>query len=430
MHRLGGTFHLLVAIGLGSSLLLSAPLPASADELADDRTRLAIINRLKDSLQDNLQRAEAEEIALEQQLQATRDTIAQTLERIAAIERRIAELESQIAALEAKIAETRMKLAQAKADYGAFMRATYKSQAEVLPLLLKSPNFQAFLSRAMVIEHVSLLGQQLMDRIKQTERELHAEEDQVKKRKAEADSERADLVEQKSALESEQAKEQALLARLRISIARVRYELVVIKGQSAALAQRIVEIEIARQNQIIAEAEQAAWQQAQFWMAHNLFSLPAASGTHSTKYPLIWPLQQGSLTLLFGPTSYLFEPPGFGYPHFHTGVDIAYTQGNPILAADDGVVVAADQSLLSGVLVGYGNYLIVAHRNSFFSLYGHLLKSQVKAGDAVHQGQVLGFEGSTGNSTGPHLHFEYRYGGQPTNPLPYLPPNGPNSFNQ
>ncbi|TMB63843.1 MAG: M23 family metallopeptidase, partial [Chloroflexi bacterium] len=90
-----------------------------------------------------------------------------------------------------------------------------------------------------------------------------------------------------------------------------------------------------------------------------------------------------------------FEPPGFGYAHFHTGVDIAYNQGSPILAADDGVVVAAASSVLDGQLVGYGNYIIVAHRNNFFSLYGHLLGFQVKAGDSVHQGQLIGYEGST-----------------------------------
>ena len=216
----------------------------------------------------------------------------------------------------------------------------------------------------------------------------------------------------------------------RVSYKPVKWELKAINGQSAALTQRIADMEIARQDELIAEAEQAAWQQAQFWMQNNLFIIPTASGTHSTKYPLVWPLQQGTITQLFGPSTLVFEPPGFGYAHFHTGVDISFTQGTPILAADDGIVVAAASSTMNGQLVGYGNYVILAHRNNFFSLYGHLLGFTVKAGDTVHQGQPIGAEGSTGNSTGPHVHFEYRYGGQPTNPMPYLPPNGPNPFNQ
>src|SRR5207302_1588375 len=136
-----------------------------------------------------------------------------------------------------------------------------------------------------------------------------------------------------------------------------------------------------------------------FWMQNNLFTLPNANANHSTKYQLIWPLQQGTITQVFGPSTLPFEPPGFGYPHFHTGVDIAYNQGTPILAADDGVVVAASASMLNGQLVGYGNYVIVAHRNNFFTLYGHLLGFQVKAGDALHQDQAAG----GGRITGPVL---------------------------
>jgi murein DD-endopeptidase MepM/ murein hydrolase activator NlpD len=411
-------------------LLVGSPTNVLADEVDDARARLNIINHLKGSLSDNLQRAEAQEIAMQQQLQETQDQINTTLQQIAETERLIADLESQITALQAYIAATRLELARAKADYGQFMRVTYKSQADPLPMLLGAPNFQAFLSRATTIERVNFLSKQLMDRITRTERELKVEEAVAKDKKAEADARRADLVIQKQALLDQQVKEKNLQLRLQASIRQVKWELVAINGQSAELAQRIADMEIARQDQLIAEAEQAAWQQAQFWMAHNMLSLPNQSATHSTKYPLIWPQQQGSISLPFGPCSYPFEPPGFGYRHFHTGIDIAFTQGVPILAADDGTVVAADASVLFGQLVGYGKYVIIAHRNNFFSLYGHLLGYKVKAGDTVRQGDVIGFEGTTGNSTGPHLHFEYRYNGQPTNPLPYLPANGPNAFNQ
>jgi len=426
----GTAFRLLIAGGVGASLLLASAPPTAADDISDAQARLQTINKLKGTLKDNLQKAQAQEIALQQQLQETRDTINQTIDKITAAEGRIAELERQITALDAQIADEQLELEKTKSEYAGFVRSAYKSNADPLAQLLAAPDFQGFLNRAVAIEHLTFLANRLIDHIHQVDRLLHNQQDTVRAKKKEADKERADLVDQKAALLTQQAHQQDLENRLRQSIATVKWELVAINGQSAALAQKIADMEIARQDELIAEAEQAAWQQAQFWMQHNLFTLPNANANHSTKYPLIWPLQQGTITLVFGPCSQAFEPPGFGYPHFHTGVDIAYNQGTPILAADDGIVVAADSSLLNGQLVGYGNYIIVAHRNNFFSLYGHLLGFQFKAGDGVHQGQLIGYEGSTGNSTGPHVHFEYRYGGQPTNPLPYLPPNGPNTFSQ
>jgi murein DD-endopeptidase MepM/ murein hydrolase activator NlpD len=426
----GTAVRLLVAAGVGASLLLASALPAAADEITDAQARLQVINKLKGTLKDNLQKAEAQEIALQQQLQETRDTINQTIDKITAAERRIVELERQIAVLDAQIAEEQLELQKTKSEYAMFVRSAYKSDADPLAQLLAAPDFQGFLNRAVAIEHLTFLANKLIDHIHQVDQQLHNQQDLVKAKKTEADKQRADLVDQKAALVQQQAHQQDLENRLRQSISQVKWELTAIDGQSATLAQRIADMEIARQDQLIAEAEQAAWQQAQFWMQHNLFTLPNAGANHSTKYPLIWPLQQGTLTLLFGPCTQAFEPPAFGYPHFHSGVDIAYNQGSPILAADDGIVVAAASSVINGQLVGYGNYIIIAHRNNFFSLYGHLLGFQVKAGDSVHQGQLIGYEGSTGNSTGPHVHFEYRYGGQPTNPLPYLPPNGPNTFSQ
>jgi murein DD-endopeptidase MepM/ murein hydrolase activator NlpD len=420
----------LIAGGVGLSLLLATAPSVAADDITDAQERLQLITKLKGNLKDNLTKAEAQEVALRQQLQETRDTINQTIDQIAATERRIAELEGQIAALDAKIAEEQLQLRRTKEEYAVFVRSTYKSDADPLAQLLAAPDFQGFLNRAVAIEHLTYLSNRLIDHIHVVDQQLHKQQDIVKDKKAEADKQRADLVNQKAALLQQQAHQQDLENKLKQSIAQVKHELSVIDTQSAALAKRIAEMEIARQDQLVAEAEQAAWQQAQFWMQNNLFNLPNASANHSTKYPLVWPLQQGTLTLLFGPCSQWFEPPAFGYPHFHTGVDIAYNQGTPIIAADDGVVVAASSSVLNGQLVGYGNYVIVAHANNHFSLYGHLLGFVVKAGDAVHQGQLLGYEGSTGNSTGPHVHFEYRYGGQPTNPLPYLPPNGPNTFSQ
>jgi murein DD-endopeptidase MepM/ murein hydrolase activator NlpD len=134
------------------------------------------------------------------------------------------------------------------------------------------------------------------------------------------------------------------------------------------------------------------------------------------------------MTQGFGPTDFNLEPPGFGAAHFHAGVDIANAEGTPIFAADDGIVVAAEESTLNGHSIGYGRHVIIAHHNGMMSLYGHLSAYSVKVGQSVHQGDLIGIMGSTGMSTGSHLHFELRVNSTPVDPMPYLPPNGPNDF--
>ena len=101
----------------------------------------------------------------------------------------------------------------------------------------------------------------------------------------------------------------------------------------------------------------------------------------------------------------------------HAGVDIGGWTGAPVRAADSGYVILAT----GGWNGGYGNHVIVDHGNGFISLYAHLNSIYVRAGESVARGQEVGSVGTTGNSTGPHLHFEIRYQGVPRNPMGYLP---------
>src|SRR5258708_11731181 len=101
----GTAFRLLVGGGVGVTFLSATARPTAADDVTDAQARLQTIDKLKGVLKDNLQKAEAQEIALQQQLQETRDTISQTIDKIAATERRIAALERQIAAPDAQISE-------------------------------------------------------------------------------------------------------------------------------------------------------------------------------------------------------------------------------------------------------------------------------------------------------------------------------------
>jgi murein DD-endopeptidase MepM/ murein hydrolase activator NlpD len=140
---------------------------------------------------------------------------------------------------------------------------------------------------------------------------------------------------------------------------------------------------------------------------------------------LAWPIQ-GSITQPFGPSTLSFEPArtvgSVTFAHFHTGLDITAPLGTPVHAAAAGLIsFAGAQADAAGQLVGYGNYVVINHPSGCTTLYGHLSARSVEVGDQVAQGQVIGEEGSTGSSTGPHLHFEVRVDGQPVDPALYLP---------
>ena len=128
--------------------------------------------------------------------------------------------------------------------------------------------------------------------------------------------------------------------------------------------------------------------------------------SHLSVFRFLWPLQyDGSITSAFG----YREDPFTGEKTFHGGVDIAASKGTPVLAADDGIVETANFSDPWGG--GYGYYVRLRHDDVYETLYGHCSSICVRAGQTVQRGEVIGYVGSTGNSTGNHLHFEtLKYG--------------------
>jgi hypothetical protein len=106
--------------------------------------------------------------------------------------------------------------------------------------------------------------------------------------------------------------------------------------------------------------------------------------------------------------------PFTGRQRFHGGIDIAASEGSPVYATQAGLVT------FSGVYGGYGNVVVLNHGNTLYTLYGHNSRLLVQVGQPVYRGQIIALVGSTGRSTGPHLHFEVHYKQQYVNPLTYL----------
>lgn len=124
-------------------------------------------------------------------------------------------------------------------------------------------------------------------------------------------------------------------------------------------------------------------------------------------YPAALPLAVNTISRI---TSVYSERIINGQKTFHYGIDYAALAGTPVYATGDGVVESA------GVVGGFGKTVKIDHGNKYESLYGHLSKISIKNGDAVKRGDILGLVGSTGNSTGNHLHYEIYYGYKPVNP--------------
>jgi murein DD-endopeptidase MepM/ murein hydrolase activator NlpD len=118
---------------------------------------------------------------------------------------------------------------------------------------------------------------------------------------------------------------------------------------------------------------------------------------------LIWPVR--------GPVT---SPFGMRWGRLHAGIDISVPIGTPIHAAKAGTVI------FSGQMSGYGGVVVIDHGGGLSTLYAHQSRPAASEGSQVSQGQVIGFSGNTGHSTGPHLHFETRVGGTPRDPMPFL----------
>lgn len=142
--------------------------------------------------------------------------------------------------------------------------------------------------------------------------------------------------------------------------------------------------------------------------APTAFSSPVP--TRGISVPSRMPLEGAALTSSFGMRTH----PVLGGRRQHTGIDLAAPTGTPVYATADGIVSRADE------YSSYGLYISLEHGASMQTRYAHLSRLAVAAGDSVKKGDLIGYVGSTGRSTGPHLHYEVRVEGLAVNPIPYM----------
>jgi len=364
-------------------------------------------------------------LATEQRVSATLDQFAgaeQTLnDQVTQEEQVISNLEDQIAQLDQQISDTQARIDVEKQQLAAMSRAIYRQPNSFWLLIARSSNLhEALLATADAIvagQRAHTLQTKLEADLAKLQADLQARQDDLDRENNTLDLLNANLSSLQEVI-GEQTDVSSQLGDLLTQIQSAKDQLT---NQPPSVTSDLAQLLESQEQDLVQRSYQTAWTQAQIGIGLALVNQKLPVGKTINGFALSWPLVSFTITQPFGPTSVLLEPPYGPYKHFHTGVDISAPLGTPVMAAADGVVVAVGHSNL-----GYGNFVVIAHGGGISTLYAHLLQTGVSVGEPVLRGQVIGLEGSTGLSTGPHVHFEMRVNDQVVDPMPYLPVPGTN----
>ncbi len=401
-------------LALVVTLIATAALPATAGEL--DRELSRVRDRMSE-IRAQIDAATAERSELARRVVAAADRLeAAELEVLAATtkveridreladkEAALAEVRARLAATFAALAETRALRDEAKSEAEAWAMDAYMGGGTGQPSIAFSAS--AIVEVSVGVAYLEVLtgySSAAADRYEEAVEQEAREEEEISRLEAEIagdvealDAARAEaaalatvLEESRRKLEAEYEAQSALLDEVEAAVAEF-------EGELAALGKEETSI----RRKIAAAARAAA--------AAEEHPATAASGGGSGRLyrPIPGPIESG-----FG----LRVHPITGKTRMHNGLDMHGTAGDPIRAAADGRVI------FSGVKGGYGNAIMIDHGGGMVTLYAHQSKLLVREGDRVKAGDVIGLIGSTGLSTGPHLHFEVRINGSPVDAAKYL----------
>jgi murein DD-endopeptidase MepM/ murein hydrolase activator NlpD len=380
----------------------------------------AVQNRQAQSqLIGDLTAAEAHALMLEKSLNQSQLGLMALGQQILDTEKQVSQLDARISAVTAQHAEVSGRLALDRTQLAAIVRRLYKHQDNFFASLIRAGGFGGLLETIGYSDVVVDREREMVRTVQADEVALaHAQTMLLRSRATKKDA-LASLVLSRTTLAEEIANEQSLQTQLQGTIDEALTALNAMQTDSPEMAAQRVTLLQLKTDSILSQIEQAVFAGENFQSTAQLIATdPVLAATGKLR----WPIPHAAVSQGFGPTPYVFEAAYAGFSHFHTGIDLAVPLGTPVFAAADGVVVLArPMTDTAGALVGYGNYVIIQHDAGLKTLYGHLLVISVKEGDVVKRGQLIGLVGSTGNSTGPHTHFEVRIDNSPVDPMQMLP---------
>lgn len=387
---------LTISLLLGGQAL---SMPSYADDLDDqvqDLQGQIDSSRLE---QENWQQVIEDVSAKLKQIQADLDAANA---RLQGIRNKQAEINAQIVATQNEIVKMEAYLKTRQNVLNRRVRAIYMhGQLNYLEVILGANSFSDFANRVELLKRIIRSDYNLILEIQKQKAAIEAKKAQLEEDKRQLDALAVEAEKTQKEIAAKKAEQQKVLDAAKSNKAAAAQMEQDLNAQLASVRNLI------QQRLAAAEAARQAAQQA-------AESDNGGGGGSDDNYvqgtgAMSWPCS-GPITSPFGYRTH----PIFGTTIFHAGIDIGVDYGTPIHAADSGVVV------YSGWISGYGNAVIIDHGGGVSTLYGHNQSLAVSEGQSVSKGSVIAYAGSTGNSTGPHCHFEVDVNGSPVNPMGYL----------
>ena len=433
---LAGMLALLMVLSLFLSVL---PGIVSAAELTSDKLQelesqqeeaeeaLSALKEKQDEIQNRLNELAAEQDANWNDIEKIAEQRAIVDEQIGLLNMQIYNYETQIQSYNQLIAVKQQELDVAEANLEE-LNAKYKERIRAMEeygdisfwsVLFKANSFMDLLDRMNMVEEIAAADKKRLQELEAAAAEVENARNELELSKAEAETAKEALEESKLALEEKKAEAQVLMDQL---LEESAYLSQLVDDFEAQEAENLQEIRDAQDNideiKAAAQEELERLQEEERKKAEAEAAKPntgsstggSTGGTVSTAGWIV----PCNYILLTSPWGYRWHPI-YGDWRMHHGVDLAGVQGTPILASRSGVVTLAAYDRY-----GYGYYVEIDHGDGFSSLYAHMTHYIVSPGDVVEQGQVIGYMGTTGGSTGVHLHFGTYYNGSSVNPMEYI----------
>lgn len=381
-----------VAVSLTAMLLF--PNPTKAEQISDLKTKM---NQLAGSIkaaEKNKDQIKSQQVVNSNALENIKHDIDATKNEILDINNQINESEKKIKDKENEIELKQKEYEKRKKVFDDRLVDIYKNgDTSILDVLFGSSDFSDMLTRFEYMNYIAAKDKNLLEEVKSMKEVLEAEKNLLNDERNHLSILKTQVESKVALLKQQESEKQETAQKLMEQEKELSKQIARMNADSAAIGNQIAAIQ--RQQAAIRAASRKSF---------HLSSTKSAQG-------FFWPVP--SSHMITSPYGYRSTPFG-GYGEFHMGVDIAAPMGTPVVASRSGTII------IQVYHPSYGNYIVIDHGDSFSTVYAHLSGFACSAGQEVRAGQVIGFIGTTGASTGPHLHFEVRINGQHTNPLDYI----------